>query len=64
MVWIIWYGGTSQRVELVNCFIGAENSVLLQSARTEITDPTNPSLEVNVCVFLDSCSNVLIFQRA
>ena len=40
----------------MNCFISSENSVLLQSARAVITDPNNPSLEVNVRVFLDSCS--------
>ena len=45
-----------QHVKLVNCFISAENSVLLQSARAVITDPNNPSLEVNVRVLLDSCS--------
>ena len=49
-------GEPPQRVKLVNCFISAKNSVLLQSARAVITDPNNPSLEVNVRVLLDSCS--------
>ena len=49
-------GGPPQRVKLVNCFISAKNSLLIQSARTVITDPNNPSLEVNVRVFLNSCS--------
>ena len=41
-------GGLPQPGKLVNCFISAENSVLLQSARAVITDPNNPSREVNV----------------
>ena len=49
-------GGPPQRVKLVNCFISAENSVLLQSARAVITDPNNPPIEVNIRVLLDSCS--------
>ena len=49
-------GGPPQHVKLVNCFISAEKSVLLQSARAVITDPNNPSLEMNVRVLLDSCS--------
>ena len=38
-------GGPPQRVKLVNCFISAEKSVLLQSARAVITGPNNPSLK-------------------
>ena len=51
--------GTGQVPEpgrVVNCFINAQNAVLLQSARAVIMNPNDSSTGVNIRVVFDNCS--------